>query len=549
MAEADSVLTTGETLRAPHLRRARCLALMFRNTTIRGGLAATISGCTLLLMLVIAAAVFALFKSNAALDAMYRDDTASVVHLKTSSERLLVFRTGLADVEQLISAGKPAAAEIKQLHVLLGESNRELDAYRALHAPDAQETTLLAALTDKRDRLLTQAFSKALKQLDEENLVDFLSTQREMPVALFDEYQKALIALEDFQVQRQRMRFDHANERFQMTLWGFGAAGLIALIVGMLAHRGLTRAIVTPVNAAVEYFAKIAAGDLTAVVRTERRNEMGYLLDALNDMQQGLVAVVRKVRAGTDAIMHDARAIASGNRDLSMRAGDQAASLQQAAASMEELTATVRQNADNAHDASALATRASDIATRGGEVVRQVVDTMDAISDSSARIVGIVGVIESIAFQTNILALNAAVEAARAGDQGRGFAVVASEVRHLAQRSATAAKEIKELIGNSTLSVRAGSELVLRAGSTMDDIVKAVQSVNAIMADISLASREQTAGIELVNATVVQMETMTQSNASLVESASTTAASLEAQSEHLHGAVAIFRVSGDERAV
>jgi methyl-accepting chemotaxis protein len=181
-------------------------------------------------------------------------------------------------------------------------------------------------------------------------------------------------------------------------------------------------------------------------------------------------------------------------------------------------------------------------------VVRQVVDTMDAISDSSARIVGIVGVIESIAFQTNILALNAAVEAARAGDQGRGFAVVASEVRHLAQRSATAAKEIKELIGNSTLSVRAGSELVLRAGSTMDDILKAVQSVNAIMADISLASREQTAGIELVNATVVQMEAMTQSNASLVESASTTAASLEMQSEHLHGAVAIFRVSGDERA-
>jgi methyl-accepting chemotaxis protein len=333
-----------------------------------------------------------------------------------------------------------------------------------------------------------------------------------------------------------------------MTLWGFGAAGLSALIVGMLAHRGLTRAIVTPVNAAVEYFAKIAAGDLTAVVTTERRNEMGYLLDALNDMQQGLVAVVRKVRAGTDAIMHDARAIASGNRDLSMRAGDQAASLQQAAASMEELTATVRQNADNAHDASALATRASDIATRGGEVVRQVVDTMDAISDSSARIVGIVGVIESIAFQTNILALNAAVEAARAGDQGRGFAVVASEVRHLAQRSATAAKEIKELIGNSTLSVRAGSELVLRAGSTMDDILKAVQSVNAIMADISLASREQTAGIELVNATVVQMEAMTQSNASLVESASTTAASLEAQSGHLHGAVAIFRVSGDEQA-
>ncbi|KVT55926.1 methyl-accepting chemotaxis protein [Burkholderia ubonensis] len=515
---------------------------MFRNVTIRGGLAATIAGCTCLLMSVIAAAVLALVTSNAAIDAMYRDDTAAVVHLKTSSERLLMFRVGMADVEQLISAGKPAAAGIKRLHALLDASNRELAAYRSLHEPDAPERKLLDALAGKRDRLLSQAFAKGLGQLDNENLVDFLSTQREMPAAWFDEYQQALTALEEFQVQRQRARFEHAADRFRMTLWAFGAAGLIALVAGIFAHRALTRAIVTPIDAAVASFAKIAAGDLTGRAAAGGGNEMDRLLDALNEMRQGLVAVVRQVRTGTDAIRLDARAIAHGNRDLSMRAGDQAESLQQAAASIEQLTATVRQNADNAHDASTLATRASDIATRGGDVVRQVVRTMDAIADSSTRVVGIVGVIESIAFQTNILALNAAVEAARAGEEGRGFAVVASEVRLLAQRSAAAAKEIKELIAASTRNVHDGSELVVRAGTTMDEILKAVASVNAIMADISLASREQTTGIELVNASVTQMEATTHHNAALVESASTAAASLETQSERLYAAVSLFRV-------
>jgi len=515
---------------------------MIRNVTIRGGLAATIAGCTLLLMLVIAAAVFALVKSNGALDAMYSDDTAAVVHLKTSSERLLMFRVGMGDVEQLISAGKPAVAEVKRLHALLDASNRELDAYRSLHEADAAEKALRDALLGQRDRLLSQAFAKGLKQLDDENFVDFLSTQREMPAAWFDDYQRALTALEDFQVQRQRARFEQAAGRFHMTLWAFGIAGLVALIAGVFAQRALTRAIVTPIDAAVDSFARIAAGDLTGTVESGRGNEMDRLLNALNGMRDGLVAVVRQVRHGTDAIMHDARAIAGGNRDLSMRAGQQAASLQQAAASMEQLTATVRQNADNAQDASALATRASDIASRGGEVVREVVRTMDAISDSSTRIVGIVGVIESIAFQTNILALNAAVEAARAGEQGRGFAVVASEVRHLAQRSAAAAKEIQELIAASSRNVRDGSALVARAGTTMDEILKAVGSVNAIMADISLASREQTAGIELVNASVTQMEAATQHNAALVETASTAASSLEMQSESLYAAVSLFRV-------
>ncbi|WP_186120105.1 methyl-accepting chemotaxis protein [Burkholderia gladioli] len=512
---------------------------MSRTLTIRGGLAATIAGCTALLMLVIAAAAFSLVKSNGALDAMYRDDTASVVHLKTSSERMLMLRVGLGNVEQIISAGKPAGDEIRRLHALLDESNRELDAYRALHAPDAAEKTLLDTMLARRDRLLSQAFAKGLKQLDSDNLVDFLGTQRDMPSAWFDEYQQALTALEAFQVERQRARFEQAARRFDMTLAGFGIAALVA---GFIAHRGLARAIVGPIDAAVGHFARIAAGDLTGRIEIGRGNEMDRLLAALDEMRVHVAGVVGKVREGTDAIRLDARDIAGGNRDLSARAGQQASSLQQAAASMEQLTATVRQNADNAHDASALATRASEIATRGGEVVRRVVRTMDAIADSSTRIVGIVGVIESIAFQTNILALNAAVEAARAGDQGRGFAVVASEVRQLAQRSAAAAKEIKELISASSTNVGEGSALVGQAGATMDEILGAVRSVNAIMADISLASREQSAGIELVNASVVQMEASTAHNAALVESASASSASLERQSESLHAAVSWFRV-------
>ena len=269
------------------------------------------------------------------------------------------------------------------------------------------------------------------------------------------------------------------------------------------------------------------------------------LLDALGRMQDNLAKTVAQIRTGADTIATASSEIASGNLDLSSRTEEQASSLEETASSMEELTSTVKQNADNARQANQLAVSASDVAGRGGRVVSQVVDTMGEINTSSRKIVDIISVIDGIAFQTNILALNAAVEAARAGEQGRGFAVVAGEVRNLAQRSASAAKEIKSLIGDSVEKVDAGSKLVAEAGSTMDELVDGVKRVADIMAEITAASREQSDGIEQVNQAVTQMDQVTQQNAALVEEAAAAAESLQDQAKRLAQAVSVFRISGD----
>src|SRR3984893_5165310 len=515
---------------------------MRKHMTLRGGLVATIALYTILLIAVIAVGILGLYGSNSALREMYRDDTASLLHLKTSSERLLLLRGGFGEVEQLISAGKPAQREIARQHALLNESNKELEASRRLREPVPAEKVLIDAMQARRDQLLAQVFQKALTELDQDNLVDFLTTQRDAPVALFSDYQSALTALENFQVERQKARFETTDARFSAMLWALGAAAIVALVIGFFAQRILTRAIVRPIGKAVDYFGRISAGDLTSTVTVQSDNETGYMLNALKGMQDGLAQTVQKVRSSAETIVRDAHAISGGNLDLSARTEQQAASLQEAASSMEQLTATVRQNADNARNASELAAGASDIALRGGEVVNRVVATMDAISGSSDRIVGIVGVIEGIAFQTNILALNAAVEAARAGEQGRGFAVVASEVRSLAQRSAAAAKEIKTLIDNSVEKVDAGSKLVAQAGATMDEVVASVKRVTDIVGEISAESQEQSTGIEQVNQAITQMDDVTQQNAALVEEAAAASQSLQDQAANLAHVVSVFKL-------
>jgi methyl-accepting chemotaxis protein len=268
----------------------------------------------------------------------------------------------------------------------------------------------------------------------------------------------------------------------------------------------------------------------------------------MEEMREGLVTIVERVRTGTEAISTASSQIASGNMDLSSRTEQQASSLEETASSMEELTSTVRQNADNARQANQLAASASSIALHGGTVVAQVVATMGDIDDSARKIVDIISVIDGIAFQTNILALNAAVEAARAGEQGRGFAVVAAEVRSLAHRSAAAAKEIKTLIGDSVVKVDAGSQLVAQAGNTMNDVVDSVRRVTDLMAEIAAASQEQSAGIEQVNQAISQMDQVTQQNAALVEEAAAAAESLQGQASSLAHTVSVFKVAGKQNA-
>jgi methyl-accepting chemotaxis protein len=326
--------------------------------------------------------------------------------------------------------------------------------------------------------------------------------------------------------------------------------GVLAVAMGVLAAVVITRGLLKQLGGEPDYTAKIAGsiahGDLSIAIETAD-SDKGSLLVEMKEMRNSLVSIVGQVRVGTETIGTASREIAAGNIDLSSRTEMQASSLEKTASAMEELTSTVKQNADNAREANQLAATASDVARKGGDVVSQVVDTMGSINASANKIVDIIGVIDGIAFQTNILALNAAVEAARAGEQGRGFAVVASEVRNLAQRSAAAAKEIKTLIGDSVEKVERGSKLVGQAGVTMDEVVASVKRVTDIMSEIANASQEQSAGIEQVNLSIIEMDSMTQQNAALVEEAAAAAQSLQDQASELAHVVSIFKlVEGEE---
>ena len=319
---------------------------------------------------------------------------------------------------------------------------------------------------------------------------------------------------------------------------------VLLLLIGGLAWnmaRSLYRQLGGEPDYATAVVRKIGAGDLGVAVNV-RPDDRISLLYAMQQMQQNLSGTVQEIRSSTDTIATASGEIATGNHDLSSRTEKQASSLEQTAASMEELTSTVKQNADNARQANQLAVSASEVAVRGGSVVSQVVDTMGSINASSRKIVDIIGVIDGIAFQTNILALNAAVEAARAGEQGRGFAVVASEVRSLAQRSAAAAKEIKTLISDSVDKVEVGSKQVAEAGKTMEEIVDSVKRVTDIMGEITTATQEQTSGIEQIHQAITEMDQVTQQNAALVEQAAAAAGALQEQAGSLVQAVSAFKV-------
>ena len=487
----------------------------------------------------------ALNRASQSLERITRGDLVAIHALDDASAYLLRSRLAVDRFNTLSAAGNADEAKkaIDRAQELLTMGNQSWQAY--LDAPKAGiDQALLDDVLAKRTAVMRDGVDPEFAALKANDMAAYhaLADTRISPMFIaYDGAASAVVkALEQAAADQQASA--QSNISMMTTLIVVLTALALLMVVGIrFALRGL---IVQPLADATACFERIASGDLSESIQVFSRNEIGRLFAGIKRMQDSMAAMVKAVHSSTESIDTGAREIAMGNTDLSQRTEQQAASLQETASSMEQLTGTVRQNAENARQASQLAVNASDIATRGGDVVSQVVTTMQDIATSSNKVVDIIGVIEGIAFQTNILALNAAVEAARAGEQGRGFAVVAGEVRSLAQRSASAAKEIKELIGDSVDKVQSGSTLVGRAGTTMDEIVQAVRRVTDIMGEISAASEEQSGGIEQVNRAVVQMDEVTQQNAALVEQAAAAAASLEDQTRQLQAVVNGWKVAG-----
>ncbi|MGF6596486.1 methyl-accepting chemotaxis protein-1 (serine sensor receptor) [Paraburkholderia sp. GAS448] len=518
---------------------------MLGKLSIRTSLTAVGVVLVALTVVVGALGLTALNRASQSLDSIARGDLVAIHSLDDAASYMLRSRVTLNRFDAMTAAGKTDDAKkvFERAQFLLNKSNEAWQDY--LNTPKTGvDQALLDELVARRAAVMRDGVDPEFAALRANDLVAYHAIADTKISPMFVAYDEAATpvvkALQQRAIDEQAASQSNISTITALII-GVTVLALVMIVLIRFALRGL---IVQPLNDAVDAFERIASGDLTQHVEVSSSNEIGRLFSAIKRMQESLATMVKAVHGSTGSIDTGAREIAMGNTDLSQRTEQQAASLQQTASSMEQLTGTVRQNAENARQASQLAVNASDIATRGGEVVGEVVSTMQDIAKSSNKVVDIIGVIEGIAFQTNILALNAAVEAARAGEQGRGFAVVAGEVRSLAQRSASAAKEIKELIGDSTDKVQSGSLLVGRAGTTMDEIVQAVRRVTDIMGEISAASEEQSTGIEQVNRAVVQMDEVTQQNAALVEEAAAAAASLEEQTRHLQTVVGAWRVTG-----
>jgi methyl-accepting chemotaxis protein len=506
------------------------------------------AGFGLVLLLLLAMAALGIGKLSAMDDATDVLVTQDWVKAKLTTQALDNARGSIArvfqvvasdDAEQTAHARERFAANVAGFDDALGKLEP------LLH--HAEGKAILRNAKQGRDRYAA-AYTKALLlaaagQREEAGKLAFGETY-----AALQEFAKRLRELMEFQQKLFEEAGRAGSAEFHAVRLQLAGLCLASILAGLGCAWWITRSITGPMAEAVRFAQTVAAGDLTARAGATTTDETGQLMRALQTMNENLATIVGEVRGGTETIATASGQIAAGNLDLSTRTEQQASALEETASSMEELTSTVRQNADNARQANQLAASASDVATRGGAVVAQVVSTMGSINASSKKIVDIIGVIDGIAFQTNILALNAAVEAARAGEQGRGFAVVASEVRNLAQRSAAAAKEIKTLIGDSVEQVGAGAQLVDQAGATMGEIVDSVKRVTDIMAEIAAASQEQNAGIEQINQAIVQMDQVTQQNAALVEQAAAAAGSLEDQAATLARVVGVFKIDGDAPA-
>ncbi|XLZ70029.1 methyl-accepting chemotaxis protein [Massilia sp. SR12] len=450
----------------------------------------------------------------------------------------------LSDMEAM----KPEAARIDKANATYAEAETKLlKMFNELAATTDHEKQAMVKIKEAEQAALPPILK--VKDLGLANQAEEATTMLMKQVRpLQRKWLEEINSLIDFEENLNKEAIAAAEAVYNSArMWMFGLT-VLAIGIGLVVAWMTTRSVTVPIQAAVSAAQTVAAGDLTREIVVNSTDETGQLLQALKDMSGSLENIVGRVREGTDAIATASTEIANGNLDLSSRTEQQASSLEETASSMEELTSTVQQNADNARQANTLAGSASQVAERGGDIVTQVVSTMGEINASSTKIVDIISVIDGIAFQTNILALNAAVEAARAGEQGRGFAVVASEVRNLAQRSAAAAKEIKSLIDASVERVHAGSRLVDQAGTIMNEVVDSVRHVSNIIGDITAASTEQSTGIAQVNQAIMQMDDVTQQNASLVEEAAAAAGALQEQAKGLVEVVSVFKINSSMRA-
>ena len=461
---------------------------------------------------------------------------------RITSLRILTLMTDASDME-------PEMARIKVQTSTYQETQKKLEEKFAIEST-AEEKTLLASIKEYEAAAMPAiAKASALWMANDAEGATRVMIKEIRPVQ--KKWMEALEQLATLEDKLNEQMQSDARKAFDSARLFMISLGVLAVAMGVAAALVITRGLLKQLGGEPDYTASIAGsianGDLSIGIHTQP-SDNSSLLAEMKEMRNSLVGIVGQVRVGTETIGTASREIADGNIDLSSRTEMQASALEKTASAMEELTSTVKQNADNAREANKLAATASDVALKGGSVVSQVVDTMSSINESAKKIVDIIGVIDGIAFQTNILALNAAVEAARAGEQGRGFAVVASEVRNLAQRSAGAAKEIKILIDDSAEKTERGTRLVGQAGVTMGEVVDSVRRVTDIMSEIASASQEQSAGIEQVNLSIIEMDGMTQQNAALVEQAAAAAQSLQDQAAELAHVVSIFKlVEGEEK--
>ncbi|WP_116136256.1 methyl-accepting chemotaxis protein [Trinickia diaoshuihuensis] len=493
------------------------------------------------LLMMFASAAYGLYALNQSINEYQSVIQGQVANEREISSALFNFKMQVQEWKDILLRGKDPE---KLSHGWEAFQNDE-------RTVDEQCKDLLAKLPQGSARDLVQQFLSAhetmgqgyRKGLDAFKAAQFDPTAGDHEVAGVDRQPSTLLAQAAHEIAAMSADASaqaaiHAHRASMIST----ALMLVALAVGLAGAIKFSRTITHPLNRAVGVARTVATGDLSSPIHAEGSDEIGELLAALHEMQANLSSVVSSVRRNAEGVAAASSQIAAGNLNLSQRTEEQAASLQETATSMEELTGTVRRTSANANDATSLAEKASLIAHQGGDAMGRIVDTMADISASSSKMGEIIGVIEGIAFQTNILALNAAVEAARAGEQGRGFAVVAGEVRTLAQRSANAAREIKTLIDESTGSVDTGAQIVRGAGGVIGDIVESVEKVTAIVSDISSACNEQTTGIEQINIAVTQMDEVTQQNAALVEQASAAAQSMAEQAESLRRAVEVFKL-------